>query len=308
MKVIVPAEINDTTLTATNVPETDYTDWATATSYSEGDQRQITTPNVHTVYECVQAHTSNANNKPTEDVDPETGIGTYWIRLEATNTWAMFSDQISDQTVRTGTIEVTITIGDIVNGIALYNLSGSTVQVQMDDPTDGIVYDETVLLIENEGVDNWYDYWFSPIETKSDIALTDLPAYGTADIIVTIDGGTGDAACGLLTLGYQRELGIALNGTSVGIIDYSRKETDTYGRPIIRQRGYSKLATYDVQVDTSRISYVQKLLSDLRTTPVTWIGDEQYGATIIYGYYRDFDLIFRDPVSSPGTIEVEGLT
>ena len=137
MDIIVPAEINDTTLTSTNVPETDYTDWATATSYSVGDQRQITTPNVHTVYECIQAHTSDANNKPTVDVDSETGIGTYWIRVSATNTWAMFTDQISDRTERTGTISVTILPGDVVNGIALFNLAGNTVQVQMDDLTAG---------------------------------------------------------------------------------------------------------------------------------------------------------------------------
>lgn len=308
MKIIVPTDINDTTLTSTNVTETDYTDWATATGYVVGDQRQITTPNVHTVYECIQAHTSDANNKPTVDVDAETGIGTYWIRLKATNPWAMFTDQISDRTVRALNITVTITPGDVVNGIALYNLSGVSVQVQVNDPTAGVVYDNTVDLIENEGVDNWYDYWFSPVETKSDIALTDLPSYSAADVIVTIDGGTGDAACGLLTLGYQREIGVSEHGTSISIIDYSRKERDTYGRPIIVDRGFSKVASYDVMVETNRISYIQKLLATLRTTPVTWIGSEQYGATIVHGYYRDFDIVFRDPVSSPATIEVEGLT
>lgn len=308
MIILVPTDINDTTLTSTNVPETDFTDWVTATGYVEGDQRQITTPDIHTVYECIQAHTSNPTNKPSVDVDTETGIGSYWIRLGATNPWAMFTDQISDRTEQATNIVVTITPGDVVNGIALFNLSGVSVQVQINDPTDGIVYDTTVELIEDEGVDDWYEYWFSPVETKSDIALIDLPAYSSADVIVTIDGGVGTAACGLLTLGYQREIGTTEHGTSVGIIDYSRKERDTYGRPIIRDRGFSKLANYRILVETDRISFIQNLLADLRTTPLTWIGSESYGATIVYGYYRDFDLVFRDPVTSPANIEVEGLT
>jgi hypothetical protein len=308
MKIIVPTLIDDTTLTATDVPETDNPDWALSQSYSVGNQRQITTPNVHTLYECVQAHTSDANNKPTVDVDPNTGIGAYWIRVSATNTWAMFSDQISDRTEQATSITVTITPGEVINGIALFNLAGIEVQVQMDDPIDGIVYDTTVSLNSNEGINDWYEYYFNPIETKSDIALLDLPAYSTADVIVTINAPAGTAACGLLTLGYQRVLGIAENGSGVGILDYSRKELDAYGRPIVVQRGYSKIASYDVHVQTNRISYIQNLLANLRTTPVTWIGSEEYGATIVYGYYRDFDLVFRDPVSSPATIEVEGLT
>lgn len=308
MNIIVPTDINDTTLTSTNVTETEYTDWVTATSYSVGDQRQITTPNVHTVYECIQAHTSDANNKPTADVDSVTGIGTYWLRLEATNPWAMFTDQISDQTERATDITVSILPGDVVNSIALYNLAGTTVQIQMNDPTDGLVYDKTISLADNSGINDWYQYYFNPIESKEDIAQVDLPPYSTATITVIINAPSGTAKCGLLVLGYQRIIGVAEHGTNVSILDYSRKETDTYGRPIIVERGFSKIASYDIMVETGRIGYIQRLLASLRTTPVTWIGSSLYGATIVHGYYRDFDLVFRDPISSPATIEVEGLT
>lgn len=308
MKIIVPSEINDTTLTSTDVPETDYSDWATATSYGVGDQRQITTPNVHSVYECVQAHISDSTNKPTEDVDPITGIGTYWVRLSATNPWAMFTNQISDRTEQATAINVTITPGGVVNGIALYNLEGTEVTIEMDDPTDGIVYDETINLQDNSSINTWYEYYFNPIESRSDIAKLDLPPYSTADINVTISAPSGTAACGLLVLGYQRTLGIAENGSGVGILDYNRKETDEFGNTYILERGFSKIASYDVHVQTNKITYIQSLLASLRGTPITWIGAEEYGATIVHGYYRDFDLVYRDVNSSPATIEVEGLT
>ena len=308
MKIIVPATIDDTTLTATDVTEADYTDWVITTGYSIGDERQITTPNVHTVYECIQAHTSDALNKPTEDVDPDTGIGDYWIRLAATNPWAMFSDQISDQTEKATSINVTIEPGEVINGIALFNLEGAEVTIEMDDPIDGIVYSETISLSDNTDINDWYEYYFNPISTRTDIARLDLPPYSTAEVNVTISAPSGTAKCGLLTLGYQRTVGIAENGTSVGIIDYSRKEQDSFGRSIVVQRNYSKIASYEVLMQTNRIDFVQSLLASLRTTPVTWVGSEEYGSTIIYGYYRDFDILFRNPINSPATIEVEGLT
>jgi len=308
MKIIVPAVIDDTILTSSDVPETDVALWLTATAYSIGDRRMETTVDIHTIYECVQAHTSDATKRPSAEVDSETGIGAHWIRVSATNKWAMFSDQISDQTEQATAITVTLTPGEVVNAIALFNLSGSEVTIEMDDPTDGIVYSETISLVDNSDVTNWYEYYFNPIRTKSDIAKLDLPPYSTADINVLISAPTGTAKCGLLTLGYQRTLGVAEHGTSIGIMDYSRKELDTFGRPIIRRRNYSKVASYKVFVETNKIDFIQSLLGELRTTPVTWVGSEDYGATIIYGYYKDFDILFRNPINSPATIEVEGLT
>lgn len=308
MKIIVPVLIDDTTLDSTNVTETDHTNWVTATSYSVGDVRQETTPNIHTVYECSVAHTSDADNRPSVEVDPDTGIGPNWFRVSATNPWSMFTDQISDQTEKATEILVTIVPGEVVNGISLFNLEGTEVNVEVDDPVDGIVYDRTISLVDNTGIDNWSVYFFNPIIQKTDIALLDLPPYSTADINVTISAPSSTAKCGLLTLGYQQALGIAEHGTTVGIIDYSRKEQDQFGRPIVIQRNFSKTADFSVLVQTNRISYVQNLLASLRTTPVTWIGNEDDGATIIYGYYKDFSLVYRDIFSSPATIEVEGLT
>ena len=135
-----------------------------------------------------------------------------------------------------------------------------------------------------------------------------MPPYSGADINITISAPAGTAKCGLAVIGYQKPLGVTNNGTSVGILDYSRKDLDTFGRPIIIQRNFSKRADYDVTVPTGLIDFVQNTLSDLRTTPVVWVGEASFGATIIYGYYRDFSIIYQNAVSSQSSIEVEGLT
>ena len=116
------------------------------------------------------------------------------------------------------------------------------------------------------------------------------------------------ARCGLVSIGAQQQLGIANHGTSVGIIDYSRKELDSFGRPVIVTRNFSKRVSYDVSVTTSQVGAVQRTLADLRTTPLTWVGNEGNEATIVFGYYRDFDIVIATPTLSSSTIEVEGLT
>lgn len=308
MIIIPPLTITDTNLTATNVTEMDETDWALAQGYVVDDVVQETTPNIHTVYICVQDHTSDADNEPFIDVDSETGIGAFWTRVSATNPWAMFSDQISDQTEKATSIEVTIVSAEVVNSASLFNLEGTEVTIEVDDPTDGVVYDRTIDLQDQSAVIDWYQYFFSAIVTKRDITCLDLPPYSGADINVTISAPAGTAKCGLLVVGYQNPLGITNHGTSVSTIDYSTKDRDTFGRPIIIQRNFSKRADYDVLVPTDLVDFVQNTLSDLRTTPVVWVGDENKGATIIYGYYRDFSIVYQNANTSHSTIEVEGLT
>ncbi|HFL2185791.1 TPA: hypothetical protein ACG3DQ_000770 [Pseudomonas putida] len=102
-------------------------------------------------------------------------------------------------------------------------------------------------------------------------------------------------------------LGEALYGTSVGITDYSRKERDTFGNMGIVERGYSKRADFDVIVQTSTVSQVQRLLSKYRAKPLVWIGEASFQSTILYGYYKEFNLVISGPTVSDCSISVEGL-
>jgi uncharacterized protein (DUF2141 family) len=53
---------------------------------------------------------------------------------------------------------------------------------------------------------------------------------------------------------------------------------------------------------------VQKALADIRTTPTVFIGDPNRPETIVYGFYRNFNIVLSTPSISDCTIEVEGLT
>ncbi len=296
MRIIKPVEVTPAILTSSNVPETDYAAWSAATAYVVGDKVTYN----HRNYEALVAHTGA--NPETDTSDPPK-----WLDLGATNRWRMFDDRVGSLTEQTGSIAVELQPGAVINSVALFNLLGRSATVTLTDPVDGIVYQRSVSLVD-AGVSDWYEWFFNPIGRQTDFVLLDLPAYGTAALSVTIDNASDTAAVGHLVMGRQAELGVAVYGSGVGITDYSRKETDTFGNSVVVERSFSKRAEFDVVVETPQIGRVQRLLASLRAQPVVWIGAEGYESTFLFGYYRDFQISISGPSVSDASITVEGLT
>jgi len=295
MRIIQPIDITEAVLVASNVPEDDYPPWAPATAYLVGDRclrgRRI--------YEALLAHSG---------VDPG-GVATNpatWLDLGMDNRWRMFDDQVGSLTRQAGAIAVALQPGTVINALALFNLQGRTVTVAMTDPNEGEVYRRTLSLVD-AGVSDWYAWCFAPIGRRRDVVLLDLPAYGTAQLSVTVDNAGDPAACGHLVTGTQADLGVALYGTSVGITDYSRKDTDDFGNALVVERAYSKRAEFDLRLDTARVGAIQRLLASIRARPVVWIGEPSYEATVLFGFFKDFTLSISGPSLSDGTLTVEGL-
>ncbi len=296
MRIIKPVEITPAILTSSNVPETDYAAWSAATAYAVGDRRTYN----HRNYEALVAHTGA--NPETDTSDPPK-----WLDLGADNRWRMFDDKVGSLTEQAGSIAVELQPGAVINSVALFNLLGRSATVTLTDPSEGVVYQRTVSLVD-AGVSNWYDYFFAPIGRQTDFVLLDLPAYGTATLSVTIDNADGTAQVGHMVMGRQAEIGVALYGSGVGITDYSRKQTDDFGNAVIVERAFSKRAEFDVSLETSQVARVQRLLAGIRAQPVVWIGEASYEATVLFGYYRDFQISISGPSVSDASITVEGLT
>jgi len=162
-------------------------------------------------------------------------------------------------------------------------------------------------MIDNSNVMSWYDFFWQPYDRKSDITFTDLPAYSDMTINVYVENNELDTSVGELVVGQLYRIGDAQYGTSVGIVDYSRKETDDFGNYVIIERRFTKKAEYDVKINPSAVSSVQRTLADYRVTPVVWIGDEEMQETIVYGYYKSFDITLASMAWADATITVEGL-
>ena len=296
MKIITPQPVTDANLTSSNVPETDYPLW-TAGTYTLGTRRIY----AHKIYEVIVSSTTTQPDVGAVASPPQ------WLDLGVTNRYRMFDKIISTQTSRTGTIVVTILPAQITNAVAFFGLAGNTINVTMTDPIEGLVYNQTKSLQDNTFIANWYSYFFEGFYQKEDAVFIDLPSYNNASITVTIDAGAGTAKCGEMVMGRQQTLGVTNFGTSVSIQDYSVKTTDQFGNVVIVQRAFSKRADYDVTVETSLVSAVQKLLADVRTTATVFIGDDDKPETVVYGFYKQFNIVISTPSISDCSIEVEGL-
>lgn len=298
MKLIRPETVTDTIFQSSDVPEDDYSAWLVGTTYADGDRVIVTTPNIHKIYESQQG--SNVGNDPTTD------DGTYWLEVSSTNRWKLFNGIVQEQTEQAGGMEYVLQSPTVVNSLALINVDCGEVTVQMEDATEGVVYDETFSLISDSGIQDWYAYFFEPIVRDDRLAILDLPPYANADITVTFTD-TGTAKCGALILGQFADLGFSQHGANFSIIDYSVKATDAEGRVTITDGPYANKLEVDVVLDTSAFGVARNVLTDLRTTPVVWIAEEDNRNSIVYGYYREFDIILSNPTTSRCSLEIEGL-
>lgn len=301
MIVVKPVEVTDSILTSSTIPEPDTgeTVWTPGT-YTLGTRRISTT--THRIYEVVA--------DPDTTDDPVVGVNANpptWVDVAPTNKWAMFDTVNSTRSEETTQLIVEITAGQVVNSIAGFSIREvNDINITVTDPIDGIVYNTDVDMNDNSEVADWYYYFFSPIVKRSNFALLDLPAYPNATIKMTADGN--DIKFGTLVVGNQFNLGAANYGTSVQLLDFSRKETDDFGNIVVTPRRNSKLVDFDVTIAKDRVNFVFNFISTITTIPAVWIGDDgSNDPTLVFGYYRDYQNNISSPTITDATIQVEGL-
>lgn len=297
MIIVKPESITDAKLTTTNVPEMDPPAWNSGTTYAIG---ALVIYN-HRIYESLQ--NSNTNKQP--DLFPA-----FWLDTGATNRFRMFDVVVATQTSNPNNIDVTITPGVAITAVVLFNVDAASIRVVGNTPAMGDFYDRTIQLQDYSEIGGWFSYFYAPVgeRLRSEIAFLDIPAIGGANYRVVIDNGSEMAFCGELILGQQVELGISGFGAQVGIINYSRKETDQFGNFVIVPRRFANKGSFDVLIDTERNAFVKRRLTEIKDMPVVYIGDPERSETILYGFYKDFNIVIEGPVKSMCSLEIEGLT
>ena len=305
MKLITAEPITDTNLTSSSVPENDTTEWTSGGSFAVDATCMVTTTSngaavaTHLIYKSIVA--SNSGNDPTA-----TGGATYWTPLYSTNRWKMFNTTVQQQTVLAGGVNVVITPAEIITGLAVVNANCESITVLMVDPVEGTVFNRTYDMVSDSGITSWYQYFFTPITRDSDLSVLGLPPYSLAVLTVTFNDA-GNAKVGSLVVGITETIGISQYGATFGIMDYSTKTTDSAGNVSIDVGSFSDTADVDVIIETARFAEVKKILTAARSVPTVWVVEEDTDGLIIYGYFREFDILMTNPTVSLTTLSIEGL-
>ena len=297
MRVIKSVETTDSILTYSNIPEDEYPEWVSGTSYTALDKVIYN----HKIYQRIVT----GSGTTTPDLDQIN-----WLDSGYTNRYRMFDNTISSVSSRVGGIEFTLTPSQVINGIALLNVNASTVRVVMTDPIEGVVYDRTKELRSSSNVIDYFSYFFAPLINLGDLntaVFLDLPNRPTATTTVYISSGTGLVEVGEVVYGIQYVVGRTNYGTAIGIKSYSRKEVDEFGKVTVIKRKNSKYADYDVDIDNVNLASVQRLFADIDSVPCVFIGNTEMEELIVFGFYSDFKATISFPTVSKCTLRVEGL-
>lgn len=304
MKVIKPQAFDpSTTVVSTNAPEPT-PDWVSGTTYAKDDVvlYPFTLNGITVKYHWTSLISSNTATPGTDD--------TKWQRGDVCNKCAMFDGQVSIPTEATSPLVVTIR-APLANSVAFAGLVGAQLVVEVkDNGASPAVYTRTINL-DGTIILDWYMYFFEPFVQLGEVVLTDLPPYLDGQITMTLTSGSpvevGEMIWG--TFYVLGEEGVE-QGATVGIIDYSRKDTDNEtGRTTFTRRAYSKRMSGQFMVDNNKINAVQRILAEIRAVPSVYIGSDEsdYAPLVVYGFYRDFSIDIAYPTKSLCRIEVEGL-
>ena len=297
MKVLAPIAVTDSMLTSSTVAETDHAEWAVDTAYTAG--QKVIRLTTHRIYEALTETTGDT---------PETSP-TKWLDIGATNRWKAFDQKVGTATTQTSSIEWVIGPGQTIGSVGLLELVAESVRVRVSDAIDGLVYDSTQTLTGAITSADWFAYFFEPVSRRPFALFPDLPSYRDPTITITVSGLAGETVeCGVCLLGTYTEFADAVRyGASAGIVDYSKKTVDDFGNVQITERAFSKRASWQMLVANTDIDKLQRTLASLRATPALYIGSDRFDATLVYGFYRDFDITIEYYTHSECSIELEGL-
>lgn len=301
MKVIKPIEITNSVLVSSTVPETDYPVWNPSTSYAVGAKVIRTT--THKIYENLIAGT---NSTPPEDATA--GPTPRWLDLGSTNRWALFDEEVGSLTTATNTMTYVLTPG-LIDGLSFLEIKAKTIQVIMKDSVGGTVIYNKTFDLDGSIVYSFYGWFFEPFSTRTELSVLDIPVGYFNPEFTIIFTGTGTISCGVCKLGSVVTLGGTQYGAQLGIISYSRKETNEFGRVIIVPRRSVKTLEAKVHSDSSELQRIYRTLDSIKDTACVWIGSDAagYESLTLYGFYKDFSIDVAYPTVNYCTLQVEGL-
>lgn len=301
MKVIKPHAITEQMLLSSSIQENDYPAWASGTTYALG--ARVMRTEVHRVFERLVAGSGIVAPEVDKSSPP------VWMDIGPTNKWAPFDDVVGTLATGPSPLKYVLSVG-FTDSLALFELSGRHVDLVMKDGTGGTVVYQKRIDLEVTDIETIFDWFFTELDLRSDIVITDLPGqYASAELSISVIATSGEASVGVIKPGLISDLGETQYGAKVGIDDYSRKERDAFGNTVITKRAYSKRGSFTMMTTLGAFNRIYRTLAALRATPCVYIGTEDagYEPLLIYGFFTTFNIDITYPNYHLCSLDIEGL-
>ena len=318
MRIIEPIDITDGALTSNIAVDSDSVFhgedwsglWAVDTTYAEGK----------IVYKGIELYESlvpdNLGNDP-ETTNNEKTETPSWLKRGKINRWRMFDGVVGSITEapegigeNPSVIDVTVGFTKNVNYCAFFGIEGQTVEFTLKDG-GGVTRWQHTRDLRRDPVYGWEEYFFSPLAAPiNDFSqvLGRLELVGSLQ--VTITNSVNKAKCGLMILGRTAFIGQAKYGISSGIMSFSRKQKDDFGRTFLKAGNTVKLMKCDLFLNSNLYDRTQQLLQKYEAKAIVWDANAQetdYSSFVVYGFPRDFRLVMENHGIAQCSLDIEGL-
>lgn len=285
MYVLEPLKVTPEMLVYSSVPENDYPDWSSATAYALGARVLYQ----HMLWEAVAP---NTNVVPGVDK-------LKWVELGYSNRWRAFDQRLGGQ-VSNGSSDIVyrVQVPRTMNAIAFFGLDAQTLSFKVTTPSDVVVYDRTIELVTRDDVINFWTYMYNEFTFRPDIVVNELVIPAASTLEITVSGGAAPKVSEIM-IGREINLGWTLVDTSLGIVDYSRKERDEWGGVYILPRPVTSTVTFQAVVDTINTNQVHQVARRIANKLCVFYatdGEDPFGTTIP-GIMRDYELTIGTEVS-----------
>ena len=300
MIVIVGIDINDATLTSSNVAEpfAGESVWAAATSYTLG--QEVIRLTTHKKYKNILAGVDAGL--------PET-TPTRWAESGVTNKFAMFDKLRNTQTSVASPLNVTVTPNKRVNAIAVIGMVGDTITISMTQL--GVTIYSLTQNLSTRIVNNYYDYAYAEFGNMQAIAKFDLPPAANGVISVSLTSATGSVKCGGVFIGSSTYLGALQYGARIGSLNFSTIERAFDGTATLMPRKSKPTVTGKLFSPASITNKILAVKDAINGVPAVFSGlddlgtDPRFDALLISGLLRNLEPTLDYPTTNIIDFELE---
>ncbi len=295
-----------TKYTNTNLAQP-YNEWLEATEYAL---------NTMVVYKNHIYRTIVDKNK---GVQPDLNTGK-WLLFGVDNAFAAIDLHSSTATtIDDGLtqIELTFPIANFTH-LALGGVQGGAMTIEEKDASGTILKTKDYPIgISRTNARNWYDYYYLPIPDTSG-AGSGLPIDILLDAVLPITrnitlkltrNAKGEAFIGSMVGGKGFDIGDAEYGVRMGLIDYSRKETDEYGITTLVRRRSRETMDIDIVSPAKHSQGNKRVVKEHLGQALMFIADpnkdSKFDNLILFGYVDEYTTYLNNGVIARSNLLIE---
>jgi len=253
-----------------------------------------------------ESQTSQSGNYP--PVDDTTN----WVELGYSESWMMFDDYTSSQTIKSSAITVKVDSSKC-NSLVVYRVEASSMTVVVEDQSTSPateLLNETYSFYQPTTAGSYFDYFYSDISRYSSMRVT-LPVAFSTTTTVTFTPMTGrDAKVGHMQVGRSKFIGQSQYGLTAQIKSWSRKDENAFGEIYLKQGKRAKKLEIDLLIHKGAFDDVFQTLEALDSIPVGFDMNNdttEYTTLVIYGFYIDFKNIISDAAHEECSLQIQEL-